>query len=235
MKKRILKRSLPFALSLSMVVSPLANVSLVAHAEGEETVYLEENFDGDEYASYVEQNVIASGSGTGSVAPDPVTIGNIVYAAGNRGNGTMDCDASIKTGNYLYIDSDGFSTNRRGISFTFNYEETLPTIEDLATLGNILELSMDVTSTGGNFGLTDFTTGYDAKKYIYYNDGTYVPAGTDGNVRAIIDAANEKQYLLITDAEGKLVSSYDLDLTATGFTGVSVWEGNTDVSIDNIR
>ena len=218
-KMKMLRKSiLSLVLALSMVVSPLSAFGLdTVKAEGTETVYIDENFD-----SYDAAEIIRSTGNDVEAAPESVTLGQLVYAAGHRGNGSLTCVASIAgddTGKYLNIAEDGYATSSRGISFTFNYTETVPTVAELAAAGTLLELSMDVTTTGV-ITLTGFGD---------------IPVVTDGHVQAIIDAAANKQYVIITDADGKLVSSSSAALTATGFTGATFYVANTNAQIDNLK
>ena len=52
---------------------------------------------------------------------------------------------------------------------------------------------------------------------------------------AIIDTANNKQYVIVTEQGGELVSSSVADLTATGFTGANFYAGATEATIDNLK
>ncbi|MGM9936552.1 MAG: GDSL-type esterase/lipase family protein, partial [Candidatus Ornithomonoglobus sp.] len=68
-------------------------------------------------------------------------------------------------------------------------------------------------------------------------DATEAPAPASGlpHLKAVIDPANNKQYVLITAADGTLVSSTVADLTATGFTGAEFFVGAGNFDIDNIK
>ena len=58
---------------------------------------------------------------------------------------------------------------------------------------------------------------------------------TNVKFRAIIDKANSKQYILVTDAAGRVLVSTIEELTATGFTGMQFYAPNTKASIDNLK
>lgn len=257
MKKiRVLKRSiLSLLLCLSLVISPLAGTGLVVSADedgggipaaqADNVVYLEENFDSLEAA----QKFIASnGYNKGATPIDPpenVTKGLLTFKAGQRTNSSsIECNASIVDDNgnkYLDINEDGNATASRGIAFLFNYQESNkpPTVDELKSSGGMLQFSMDITTTGA-FNILNFATTAADKTYVTYTGGKIpaIPAAEDGSKRhfwAVIDGANQKQYVIVTEADGTLVSSTIEDLTATGFDEVNFYTGNTKAQIDNIK
>lgn len=182
-------------------------------AEGE-TIYFEEDFDGE---GITVGEIIRSGTAT---APAPVTVNKMVWSAGNRSGG-ITCIASIQEADnnkYLDIYEERFATSNRGVSFVFQYDEALPAVDTLKSESKILELSMDVTSTQ-TFEVTGFGT---------------MPVASGAHVRAIIDAENGKQYVIVTDSNG-LVSSSIADLTSAGFTGATFYNEYTEAQIDNIK
>ena len=228
---------LAVVLSIGMLISPLPNGENIGIASAiippsaqnlvltaaEEKVYIDENFDACESGEIIRSAGKPAGAEAADPMPDPVSIGQLVLRAGQRGNGPLNCFAGIAEadgGKYLDINEDGYATAGRGISFTFNYgEEQLPSVSELQSAGAVLELGMDVSSTQG-FTINGFGT---------------VPAVTGVRVRAVIDAVSNMQYVIMTDGEGNLVSSSVQPLTATGFVGAEFYEADTKAQIDNIR
>ncbi|MDO5396629.1 MAG: hypothetical protein Q4G33_01750 [bacterium] len=114
-------------------------------------VYINESFEG-----YPAGTIIKSAGNDVDEAYQPVTYGDITYAAGRRNNGSINSSQSF--GDYegsqvLVISEDGYATNGRGVSFSFS---GVPATAQIPA-GQILELSMDVTSTQ-SFELTGFGT-----------------------------------------------------------------------------
>ncbi len=183
-----------------------------------DNVYIDEDFEG-----YEAGEIIRAVGNDVTAAPNPVEKGQITYYAGRRTNAALiNCIASITNGNdgqCLDINEDGYASSGRGISFTFNYAKSIPSISELRNEGALLELSMDVTSTQ-NFEITGFGE---------------VPAVSEAHVQAVIDAVNNKQYLIITKANGDLILSSVKDLTSTGFTGATFYTNNTKAQIDNLK
>lgn len=274
-------------------------------------VYVDEDFD-----SYDVGTIIKSAGKDVDVAYDPVTKGKITYAAGRRTNGPMNSSVSIAengSNKYMYVDSDGYATSGRGISFTFTSDAGIPAVSALGE-NDVLELSMETEATT-EFELTGFgtipavaaasgsTTKPVAKatvlpkvsaekavviKVIYNADNTVKSVKTDtvtnveankaievtadagtkvmlwdslngmkpiadvavseaepqpepvsksgmNIVRAVIDKANNKQYVIVEDPNGKVISSTIAELTATGFTGATFYTANANVKIDNLK
>ena len=275
-------------------------------------VYVDEDFD-----SYDAGTIIKSAGNDVDTAYDPVTKGKITYAAGRRANGPMNSSVSIAengSNKYMYVDSDGYATSSRGVSFTFTSDAGIPTAAELGE-NDVLELSMETEATT-EFELTGFgtipavaaasgttTTKPVAKatvlpkvsaekavviKVIYddnknvksvttdtvenveankaievtADEGTKVmlwdslngmkpiadvavsetepqpePVSKSGMniVRAVIDKANNKQYVIVEDPNGNVISSTISDLTATGFTGATFYTANSNVKIDNLK
>lgn len=184
----------------------------------EEKIYINEGFEG-----YTAGEIIRSAGNSVSSAPDSVDMGQIIFHAGRRSNGPINCITSVKEadgGKYLDIDEDGYATSGRGVSFTFDYgEDPLPSVAELQSAGLLLELSMDVTSTQ-QFEITGFGN---------------IPAAAEAHAQAVIDAVNNKQYVIVTDGDGQLFSSSVAELTATGFEGAAFYTANTKAQIDNVR
>ena len=213
-------------------------------AQADNVVYIDENFDGLEVA----EKFIASNGYSGDAnkidPPANVTKGSLIFKAGQRTNSSaIVCNASILDNNgdkYLDINEDGMATASRGIAFQFDYQDSNqpPTVEELKSSGGMLQFSMDITSTGA-FNILGFATTAADKNGAY--TGGKIPeisAAADGSrqhFRAIIDGANQKQYVIVTEADGTLVSSTIEDLTATGFDEVNFYTANTKAQIDNIK
>ena len=195
-------------------------------------VYVDEDFE-----SYDVGTVISMGK---TEAPTPVTKGKITYAAGNRKDGANTTSSIVETedeiNKYFYVNSDGYSTSGRGISFTFTSDAGIPAVAELAA-NDVLELSMDVSSTT-NFELTGFGSMPVVPAETFEVAGTGSEKTTVeklSHARAIIDKANNKQYIIVTNSSGEVISSTVSDLTATGFTGATFYEANAKVKIDNLK
>ena len=218
MKRKSLKKSIwALTASLSMVVSSFCTDGLTAFAEGTnvaETVYIDENFD-----SYGTGRIIASGT----TAPDPVDKGQLTFKAGARSGGNIKCYADIvetDEGKYLKIDENEYANYERGISFTFNYTEAAPTMEELKEAGTVLECCMDI-ETGKDVTVTGFGV---------------IPAGTDGHVQLILDAVAGLKHIIVTSESGKLISSTTEEITEeTGFEAVTFFVADTKATLDNIK
>ena len=178
------------------------------------TVYINEPFD------YDNGEIIRSAGNDVENAPDPVTKGDIVYTAGRRANGAINCYASISDGK-LYISSPGESTNSRGIGFSFAASAGVPTVDALAD-GEVLEMSFDIAATQ-----TFTVTGYGEITTADLNGGT--------KVRLILDKSANKQYLIVLNGEDKVVNSKIADLAATTFTGMTFYHGAGTHTIDNLK
>jgi len=262
-KFRTLKRSvLSMALSLSLVVSPLAGTGIGASAEelgggifegteedvaeepvqdavegvapGEDgaeapndgegipaaqadasgvTAYIKEDF--QSYAA----DLLMIAAGTGEDPAEQVQ-GSLKYNAGHRSSG-MNCSATVVAdgeNKYLKIAQDGYASANRGIRFDFDYVQ--PTVAELKEANLILELSMDI-STPNKYNIEGFASSKekDSNRIEHVSGMPAVPEG--GHLRAVIDAPAGKQYVIVADNTGKLVSSSAADLTATGFTGLN--------------
>lgn len=180
------------------------------------TVYINEPFD------YDDGEIIKSAGNDVDNAYDPVTKGSIVYAAGRRANGPMNCNAKIAS-KELVVTSDGYADNSRGIIFTFDESAEIPTVSDL-TADESLELSMKIKATK-NFTVTgygeittdDLTTTTDYVK-----------------LRLILDKKNNKQYMIVRDTKGNLLNSKVADLSATTFEGLNLRTNNSTFNIDDV-
>ncbi len=190
-------------------------------------VYVDETFD-----SYETQEIIAAGTEN---APDSVTLGSLIFNAGNRKSG-MACKASVAAADdnkYLSIDEDAFATAGRGVKFEFAESANIPTADSIAA-GSLFELSMDVFSysrgveTGANY--KPFSN-----EILGFGEIPELKDMTNVKFRAIIDKANSKQYILVTDAAGRVLVSTIEELTATGFTGMQFYAPLTKASIDNLK
>ncbi|MCH5212007.1 MAG: hypothetical protein J1G06_03250, partial [Oscillospiraceae bacterium] len=178
------------------------------------TVYINEPFD------YADGEIIRSAGNDVENAPDPVTKGDIVYTAGRRANGAINCYASISNG-ALYISSPGESTNSRGIGFSFAESAGVPTVDALAD-GEVLEMSFDIAATQ-----TFTVTGYGEITTADLNGGT--------KVRIILDKSANKQYLIVLNSADQVVNSKIADLAATTFTGMTFYHGSGTHTIDNLK
>ena len=179
-------------------------------------VYIDEPF------TYDDQTIIASVGNDVEKAPNPVTIGSIVYAAGRRANAKEINNNAKISGNQLLISADSFATSERGVAFTFVSDAAIPTTADLAE-GQVLEMSFDVTTSGtfevsgyGELSTADLTTGA-------------------VHASIVLDKDAAMQYLIVTDANGTLINSKSAALTATTFTGMSFRVGSTTTYIDNLK
>lgn len=203
-------------------MKPIADTYTVeAPAEETQAPPTDSNVYIDEPFTYDDQTIITSAGNNVENAPDPVTLGSIVYAAGRRNNGPISDYAKIEGGK-LVINATSYATSGRGVAFTFADGVAIPTTADLDD-GQVLEMSFDV-KTSGTFEVTGFgnlTTG----------------DLTTGNVhaRVVLDKNVNLQYLIVTDANGDLIGSKASTLTATTFTGMSFRIGTAWVEIDNLK
>lgn len=187
----------------------------------QETVYINEDFN-----SYESGEIIRSAGNDVAAAPDPVTKGKIVYAAGRRGNGPINNSASIAEGTdgkELVISADSLATSSRGISFSFDASAGVPAVAELGD-GEVLEMAFDIKAnqnfTIKNFGdvtTDDLTTTADKVR-----------------VKAVLDKTANKQYLIVADTSGKLLSSRLADLSAAAFDGMTFYIGAGTFNIDNL-
>lgn len=220
-KNQFLRKSISaIALGLCVIMSPAAGRPV--NAETQETVYIDENFEGYEVGTIIE-----SGKET---APEPVDKGQLVYSAGNRTNGgCWNYAKAQKTDENMFLDisENRYANSNRGIKIAFQPTAVMPTVDELRKAETILECSMDIRST---------------KQFIWNGFGK-MPVTTDWRtVRAIIDPVNNLQYVLISDTDNHLISSEFSELTATGFTGADFCEeigsGNAAemiAQLDNIK
>jgi uncharacterized repeat protein (TIGR02543 family) len=180
--------------------------------------YVDENFD-----DYDNGTIIASAGNDQSAAPDSVTQGSIVYSAGYRNNGSINNSAAISSGE-LVISADGFATSGRGVSFAFASDANIPTVSTLDD-SEVLEFSVKVKATQ-----TFTVVGYGA---ISTDDLTTT---TDYvNLRIILDKSADRQYQIITDTDGNILSSKVSSLTATTFSGMSFYAGSGTFNIDDLK
>lgn len=183
------------------------------------TIYINEKFD-----SYEAGQIIKANGNDKEAAPDPVTKGDIKYTAGYRSNATAINDsASITEGGELYIYED-IATNGRGIGMTFADSANIPAVAELVD-GEVLELSAKVKATQ-TFTVVGFGT---ITKEDLTTTTDYV------KIRAILDKSANKQYLIVTDTKGKVLSSRIAALTATTFTGLTFYDGTGSYYIDDLR
>lgn len=185
----------------------------------ENEVYIDENFD-----NYETGTIIASVGSTVENDPDPVTKGDIIYAAGRRNNGPINNSASISSDGKLSVVSDSYATGGRGISFTFADTAEIPNVSELAS-DSVLEMSMDVLATNsftitgvGDITTDDLTT---TEKTVH--------------LRVILDGTANQQYVIVLDSEGNILSSRNAELSASTFTGVSFFIGTGSYTIDNLK
>ena len=181
-------------------------------------VYIDEPFE------YEDGLVIASvGVNDPSATPPPsVQKGDIVYSGGLRNNGPMSCSASISNETFV-VSSDGYG-DQRGISFKFADTVGVPEMSKVPK-GQVLEMSFDVISANNGFEVTGFGD-------ITKDD---LAGGDNVNVRIILDKAANRQSVIVTDADGKVVNSRFAALTATGFTGIAFNKGTASITIDNLK
>lgn len=205
----------------SKAISDSYEIIVTPKPEGEET-YIDEKFD-----DYETGEIIKSAGNDVENAPDPVTKGDIIYAAGRRANGPMNCSSSIAEdggSKVLSISSDGYSSNSRGVSFTFAESANIPNVSDVAA-GNVLEMSFKVKASQaftvlgfGDVTVDDLTTSTD-----------FV------NVRIILDKAASKQYIIVTDTNGTVLSTRMADLAASTFEGMTFYLGSGSFAFDNLK
>ncbi len=191
--------------------APIDNGEGIPAAQADEngvTVYVSENFDSDTYIA--DETIIQSGAMT-ETKPTPVLKGLIQYHAGCAGNRTPQGYFKTKAdGNnkYLEVQNGDMVSVGRGVYFTFEYAENMtPEISTLKTTGELLELNMKFTS-GANFAGFVVASELDPEKQGDAKELVTVPSteGQERIVRVIIDAANGKKYMVITE-NGSLVSS----------------------------
>ncbi len=214
-------------------------------AQATETVYIDENFDEytvEKFYSVPNQNGNGNQDSDGKAVP--VKKGNITYqgnGATNRGAYSSFSIAESDGNKYLSISSDGFASSGRGVYFVFDYEdENKPDLAVLAESGQLLKLSMEVTSTIQFKIVNEDNLSGDLSK----DPGFVTISPTSGDkqlLQIVIDGKNKKSTLITADEKGNVISSVDSDyiaLSGTGFAGATFFtngSNNADVKLDNVK
>ena len=180
----------------------------------ENKVYIDEQF------TYDDHTIIAAAGSDVANAPDPVTLGSLVYQAGRRNNGSIGDYAKIE-GGVLKINATNFATSGRGILISFA-EGPVPAVADIDN-SQVLEMSFDVKTSGtfeisgyGNLTTEDITT-------------------ENVHARIVLDKGANEQYLIVTDTSGNIINSRVAALSASTFTDISFRIGTAWVEIDNLK
>ena len=191
-------------------------VKVADYSEAVETVtYVDEPF------TYANQTI----KSTGNEATDPVTLGAITYSSGYRKDGMNDY-ASISN-NALYILATKYGSSNRGIAMTFTNDAAIPAVSALEE-GAVLEMSfsaqVNASGDNGEFTITGF-------------GNVDLTSTSTTLVRAILDPNTNKQYLILTDTSGNLISTKTEPLSASTFTGMSflISTDNRYFTIDNLK
>lgn len=180
------------------------------------TTYVDESF------TYEDQEIIKSAGNDVENAPDPVTMGNIVYNAGRRNNGPINNSMSIAS-NELYISADQYATGGRGVSFSFADSTDIPTMAELGP-DAALEMSFKIKATN-----TFAVTGYGDITTADLVSPDYV------NVRVILDNALNKQILIVSDTNGNILTSKVDELTAETLSGMTFFTGAGTYNVDDVK
>lgn len=203
--------------------------SVSAELYADETVYYTDDFN-----TYTE-----SGIATQTSSVQTATLGNLALGMGGR-NGGGDSTLTVSTaddGNkYLAFHGGRWANSSRGPYFSFSSACNIPNFADVSE-GNVLEMSFKANfGTSASMliaGLTGAESN-DADAYLSTEKNKEIISGEWLNVSICVDNA-KNATLVMTDAEGKLVSSKSF--TAAGDTiGKTVFfVNNTDTSIDDLK
>lgn len=187
----------------------------------------------DDYDAQSVAQIIASVGNEVNAAPDPVELegitGKITCSAGRRNNGgigsptpNIAVTADGKSGNGLTVTSSGYSTSSRGVKFAF---DGVPNFADIAD-GCVLVWEFDtIMSAGSCMEVAGMKLGTDVQGISSTN---WV------HVQMVFDNAAAKQYVIVTDDDGKLVGSTTATLSGTSIGDVTFYIGTNTVKFDNM-
>ncbi|MGN0164014.1 MAG: hypothetical protein ACI4EA_10635, partial [Candidatus Ornithomonoglobus sp.] len=200
------------------------------NAPAADGVYINESFE-----SYDVAEIIRSTGNDVSAAPDPVTLGSIIYMAGHRGNGSLSNIASVKQNGinkYFNVSADSYATNSRGISFQFAAEAGIPAVSDIPD-GKVLVLDMDIESdqsfTLTGFGTIPAVTGTAAAVLSVADDAASAKAvlvPTESADSAVVVKAvyeNGRLVSAVTEAISNVVAGTPIEVEAAAGTKVMLW------------